>query len=289
MKVTVYTQNGKETKKTAELADSIFGVEIREDLVAQAVYTYQMNQRQGTRRTKPRSEVSGGGRKPYAQKTADRARHGSIRSPIFIGGGHAHAIIPKNWRKRLPLKMKRLAIFSALSYKLNEGLLKVVDKIEVKEKGLTKQVEELASRLASGQKLLIVQGGYNKPLLLGARSLKKVDVVLASEFNMMDVLSHEVVVILEDAVEKINKMWGGKGSTMKDKRSKSKETAEAKTKEAAKAAGGIEELGLSARAGNALKDAGIDAKQLKEMSKEELIEIKGIGEKAAETILKKLK
>jgi len=210
MKTVVYTKKGTKTKRTVELADNVFGAKVNLDLMAQAVYIYKSNQRLGTQKTKNRSEVSGGGKKPWKQKTPDKARHGSTRSPIWVGGGRAHSITPRNWRKRLSSKMRRAAIFSALSQKLNDELLKTVENFELKDTQLTKQVEEIVKKLSDKKKVLIVQGGLNKDLLRGAKSLDGVVVRLASDLNIYDLLGHEEIVLLEDAVEVINKIWGEK-------------------------------------------------------------------------------
>jgi len=210
MKVSLYNQKGNKIKKNVELADSIFGAEYNSDLIAQALYVFQSNQRLGTQKTKGISEVSGGGRKPWRQKTPDKARHGSTRSPIWVGGGDAHPIFPRNWRLRINKKMKRGAIFSALSYKQTNSSVKVVDRIELSEKQLTKQVEQLFQALGEGKKLLFVTKEKEENLLLGAKGLDKVSVVMASELNLYDILNADIIVFLEDAVDKINDIWTDK-------------------------------------------------------------------------------
>lgn len=208
MKTEIYTQKGTKTKKSIDLANNVFNSAVKNDLMTQAVYIYNSNQRLGTQKTKSRSEVSGGGRKPWRQKTPDRARHGSTRSPIWVGGGHAHAIQPRNWRLKLPKKMRQGALFSALSYKLSNGNLKIVDKIEIKDKELTKQVLEFYNEFGKGQRLVIITKDKVKNLVLGAKSLDKVKIMLAENITTFDILAHDELVILEDAIKKMNEVWG---------------------------------------------------------------------------------
>ncbi len=208
MKVAVYNQKGNKTKITVELADNVFGAELNKDLMAQALYVFQSNQRLGTQKTKGISEVSGGGRKPWKQKTPDKARSGSIRSPIWVGGGRSHPISPREWRLQLPQKMRQGAMFSALSSKLTEELLKIVDSFEVSENQLAKQVGEIYSALGDNKKLLIITKEKNSNLILGAQSIDKVKVIMAGEMNIFDIFSNDVVVISQDAVEMLNDKWG---------------------------------------------------------------------------------
>lgn len=212
MKAAVYTQNGKKTEDSIVLADNVFKAEIKEDLMAQAVYTYQTNQRQGTVRTKSRAEVSGGGRKPWRQKTPDKARHGSTREPQWVGGGHAHAIRPKSWKLRMPLRMKRLALFSALSEKVAEESLKVLNKIELKDTQLTKQLADVYAKFAKDEKVLLVLTQDDSVAVLGAKKLDKLNTVYVGELNIIDVLNNDMVLVTSAVADKMNEVWGEKKS-----------------------------------------------------------------------------
>lgn len=219
MKVTIYTQKGTKTKESIELQENVFGAKVNEDLMAQSVRVFLANQRQGTKKTKHRGEVRGGGKKPWAQKTPDKARHGSRRSPIWVGGGHVHALRPTEWRLRLPLRMKRQAIFSAFKVKLNDGALKVVKNIKVSEEKLTKQVAELFENFGKG-KILVVVGEKNDNLYLGSKNLRGLEVTLATELNTYALLRHDTILLQEDAIAKIHELWGMEKPKIESQKSK---------------------------------------------------------------------
>ena len=230
MKVAIYTQKGTKSKESIELQEKIFGAKVNDDLMAQSVFIFLSNQRQGTKKTKHRGEVRGGGKKPWAQKTPDKARHGSRRSPIWVGGGHVHALRPKEWKLRLPLRMKRQAIFSAFAVKFNDDALKVVENFKISDEKLTNQVEELCKNFGKGTKVLVVVGDKNDNLYLGSKNLEEIDVTLATELNIYTILQHDVILLQRDAVEKIHQIWGLEKSEIKSQKPKTEKKTEIKVK-----------------------------------------------------------
>ena len=200
MKIDVYTQKGTKLKTQAELNDKIFGITPNEDLMAQYVRVYQANQRQGTVKTKTRGEVRGGGRKPWRQKGTGRARHGSIRSPIWVGGGTVHGPQPKDWSLKMPKKMRRKALFSALSQQLKEEGVLVLNKIELK--GIkTKDLKGILDKLPVKDKILIALAKMDKEIILSARNLPKVKTTQVKDLNAYEVLDAKTVLFPKSALE----------------------------------------------------------------------------------------
>lgn len=198
-KTDVYNQTGKKVSKV-ELNSTLFSAKVNPDLMAQAVKVRLNNARLGTQKTKSRGEVRGGGRKPWRQKGLGRARHGSIRSPLWVGGGHAHPLRPRDYSLALPKKMRRRALFSALSQKLNEGQIFILDKLNFKEIKTQKMVEIL-SNLPISEKVLLVIPGKEKKIELSIRNLPKKKVLEARLLNSYDVLNYESLVFLKDSLE----------------------------------------------------------------------------------------
>lgn len=200
MKIAVYNQKGEKLKTKVELNDQIFGVQPNEDLVAQYVRVYRANQRQGTVKTKTRGEVRGGGRKPWPQKGTGRARHGSIRSPIWVGGGTAHGPQPKDWSLKMPKKMRRGALFSALSNKVKKEGILVLNKIELK--GIkTKDLKEVLDKLPLEGKTLVALDKMDKNVILSARNLPQVRTIQARELNAYEVLNTRTVLFPKGALK----------------------------------------------------------------------------------------
>jgi len=193
MKVDVYTQAGEKLKTKVDLDDRIFGVEPNEDLLAQYVRVYLANQRQGTAKVKTRGEVSGGGRKPWRQKGTGRARHGSIRSPLWVGGGVAHGPKPKDWSLKMPRKMRRKALFSALSKKLKEEGILVLNKLELPEVK-TKKLAKILSKLPVKDKILIALDKVDKNIILSARNIAGVKTIPAKDLNAYEVLNARTII-----------------------------------------------------------------------------------------------
>ena len=208
MKIDLYNQQGETLKTKAALNPVIFGVEPNEPLLAQYVRVYLSNQRHGTARVKTRGEVSGGGRKPWAQKGTGRARHGSTRSPIWVGGGTVFGPTPREWRLKMPRKMRRRALFSALSQKARGGKILIVNKLNFPEIG-TKLMVEIISNLGLSGKVLVVLPEADKTVVLSARNLAQVTVVEASNLNAYAVLAAESVVLLKGSLQVIEDVFGG--------------------------------------------------------------------------------
>lgn len=204
-KIDVYNQQGEKVG-TTELNPMIFAAKISEQLMAQAVRVRLANSRLGTRKTKGRGEVSGGGRKPWRQKGTGRARHGSIRSPIWRGGGHIHSLRASDFSLKMSKKMKRLALFSALSKKFSEGKIFVLDKLALKELK-TKVMVEILRKLPIAEKTLLVIPVKNEKIELSVRNLPKKKTLEARLLNTYDVLNYESVVLLKEGLKVIEETF----------------------------------------------------------------------------------
>lgn len=203
--VQVYNQEGKKTSKL-ELADSVFAIEPNESAMHLAVVSYLANQRQGTQSTLTRSEVSGGGAKPWRQKGTGRARQGSIRSPQWTHGGIALGPKPREYGKTVNKKVRRLAMKSALSSKVAAEELIVLDSLEMNEIK-TKEVVSVLKALETGKKVLIVLPEKNETVYRSARNIKGVKTTLVSTLNVYDILNCDSLVVLKDAVSKIEEVY----------------------------------------------------------------------------------
>jgi large subunit ribosomal protein L4 len=188
------------SKGTLDLAPEVFEITPNESVMHQALLRQLANGRQGTHDTKNRSEVRGGGRKPYRQKGTGRARQGSIRSPQWEGGGVVFGPTPRSYAQDMPRKQRRLALRSALSAKAAAGELTVLDAFEL-DAPRTRAVTELLASLDAGRRVLLVLGSHNEMLERSARNIPYVQVILASNLNVRDLLVAETVLITRDAVE----------------------------------------------------------------------------------------
>ena len=198
--VQVIDTSGKKIKEV-KAPDEIFAVPLKEHLLYEAVINYRANQRQGTASTKTRAEVRGGGRKPWRQKGTGRARAGSNRSPIWKGGGTTFGPRPRDYSYSLPKKAKKSALKSALSMKLAENQLLIVDALVLKEPQ-TKQAVALIKGLKVDS-VLIVDKHDNKNLFLSARNIPKTKVVDVSQVNVYDVLNHNWLVLTKRAFDSL--------------------------------------------------------------------------------------
>jgi len=188
-----------------ELDDSIFGIKVNEHAVHMAVVQYLANQRQGTKSTKTRAEVRGGGRKPWRQKGTGRARQGSTRSPQWTGGGVVFAPKPRNFSFKLNKKLKRLALKSALSDKVNQSKLLVLDSLELPEIK-TKAMAEVCTSLELG-KAMFVMDGSNTNVILSARNIPNIKTAAVNTINVYDILNYDSLVVTKAAVEKIQEVY----------------------------------------------------------------------------------
>ena len=202
--VSVYNMEGKEVG-SIELNDAVFGVEVNEHLVHMAVVNQLANKRQGTQSAKTRSEVSGGGKKPWRQKGTGHARQGSTRAPQWTGGGTVFAPKPRDYSFKMNKKEKRIALFSALSSKVAENKIIVVDEFKLDEIKTKKFVEVMNNLKAS--KALVVLEGENKNVVLSGRNIPTVKVTATNEINTYDVLKYETLVVTKAAVEKLEEVY----------------------------------------------------------------------------------
>lgn len=192
----------------ADLPDSIFGVEVRMGLLHEVVRNHMANQRQGNACTKTKGEVSGGGRKPYKQKGTGRARAGSTRSPLWKGGGTVFGPQPRDYSYKLPKKVRWLALSTALTAKLNDGEVIVVDDLTIAEPK-TKLVKGLLETLGITNNVLMIVREKNEALEMGARNIPKVNVARVSELNAASVLKYEKLIITTDAIKRMEEAYLG--------------------------------------------------------------------------------
>ncbi len=203
--VQVYNQEGRKTSKM-ELADSVFGIEPNGYAMHLSVVSYLAAQRQGTQSTLTRSEVSGGGAKPWRQKGTGRARQGSTRSPQWTHGGIALGPKPRKYTVNVNKKVKRLAMKSALSSKVAESEMMIVNKIEL-EAIKTKAIVEMLSKLKTGKKVLLVLPENNDVIYKSARNIEGVKVVTVNTLCVYDILNCNNLVVLKDAAKKIEEVY----------------------------------------------------------------------------------
>ena len=202
--VSVYNMEGKQID-TIELNDAVFGVEVNEHLVHMAVVNQLANNRQGTQSAKTRSEVSGGGRKPWRQKGTGHARQGSTRSPQWTGGGVVFAPKPRDYSFKMNKKEKRIALLSALSSKVADNKIVVLDAFNLDEVK-TKKFAEVMSNLKVDKALVVIEG-ENKNVVLSGRNIPTVKVSATNEINTYDVLKYETLVVTKAAVEKLEEVY----------------------------------------------------------------------------------
>ena len=203
--VSVYNMEGQEVG-TIELSDAVFGVKVNEHLVHMAVVQQLANNRQGTQKAKTRSEVSGGGRKPWRQKGTGHARQGSTRSPQWTGGGVVFAPTPRDYSFKLNRKEKRAALKSALTDKVANGNLIVVDKLEFNEIK-TKNFQKVLDNLKVANKSLVVLNENDEKVVLSARNIPTVKTTLTSTINVYDILNAKTLVLTQDAVKTIEEVY----------------------------------------------------------------------------------
>lgn len=203
-KVALYNVSGAQVGEV-ELAEAVFGIEPNKHVVHSAVVLQQASQRLGTHKTKGRSEVRGGGRKPWKQKGTGRARQGSIRSPQWKGGGIVFGPTPRSYGFKLPKKVRRLAIKSVLSSKVLENEIIVLDQLSLNQPK-TKEFAAILGNLKVDRKALIVTGDYNDNVALSARNIPGVKFVTAEGINVLDVIAHDKLIITKDAVQKVEEV-----------------------------------------------------------------------------------
>ena len=203
--VDVYNADGK-VVGNMDLNENVFGVTVRSDVMHEVVVNYLANQRQGTQSTRTRTEVRGGGATPWRQKGTGRARQGSIRAPQWVGGGVALGPKPRDYRYTVNKKVRRMALKSALSSKVEENEIIVLDAFSCDEIK-TKQVTTLLKNLNVNEKALIVLPENDKNVVLSARNIKGVDTTYVGAINTYEVLNHTKCIILKDAVTKLEEVY----------------------------------------------------------------------------------
>ena len=203
-KVSVYNMEGKEVE-TIDLNDAVFGVEVNEHLVHMAVVQQLANKRQGTQKAKTRSEVSGGGRKPWRQKGTGHARQGSTRAPQWTGGGVVFAPVPRDYSFKLNKKEKRAALKSALTSRVQENKLIVIDELkfdEIKTKNFKAVMDNL-----NVAKAYVVLNDNDEKVVMSAKNLPNVQTALTNTINVYDVMKGGTVILTKDAVKTIEEVY----------------------------------------------------------------------------------
>ncbi|MBQ6589011.1 MAG: 50S ribosomal protein L4 [Butyrivibrio sp.] len=203
--VSVYNMEGKEVGKI-DLNDAIFGVEVNEHLVHMAVLQQLADNRQGTQKAKTRSEVSGGGRKPWRQKGTGHARQVSIRAPQWKGGGVVFAPVPRDYSFKMNKKEKRAALKSALTDKVQNNSIVVVDELKFDEIK-TKRFAEVMNNLKATRKALVVLADNDQNVVLSARNLAEANTTLTNTLNVYDIVNARTLVLTKDAVAKIEEVY----------------------------------------------------------------------------------
>jgi large subunit ribosomal protein L4 len=214
MTLEVLKIDGKDSGQKIDLPEDIFGVEPNDHAIYLAVKTYLSNQRQGTHKSKERGEVRGGGKKPWKQKGRGGARAGTSRSPLWVGGGTIFGPRPRDYRQKLPLKVKRLARKSALSYKVKDEQIKVVEDFSF-DKPSTKTFSQMLRDLSIyGKKVLLLTYGTQEVVYKSGRNIPKVKVLEADKASTYDILNNQILLIQKSAIDLISKTFGKKEEAM---------------------------------------------------------------------------
>ncbi|QHT63361.1 50S ribosomal protein L4 [Paenibacillus lycopersici] len=203
-KVALYSVNGSQVGEI-ELSEAVFGIEPNVHVLHSAVLLQQASERRGTHDTKGRSEVRGGGRKPWKQKGTGRARQGSIRAPQWVGGGTVFGPTPRSYSFKLPKKVRRLAIKSALSSKVIDNEIIVLDQLALAQPK-TKEFAAILNNLKVARKALVVTANYEDNVALSARNIPNVKFVAADGINVLDVMKYDQLIITKEAVEKVQEV-----------------------------------------------------------------------------------
>ena len=189
-----------------ELNDNVYGIEINEHVVYEAVKNYLANQRQGTQSAKTRSEVRGGGKKPFRQKGTGRARQGTTRAPHFVGGGVAFAPKPRDYSYKLPKKIKRLALKSALTAKVNDGEMIIIDALNF-DAPKTKDMVNILRNVKADKKALVVTSESNKNVYKSTTNIKGSKASHVGELNVYDILKYNTLILTKEAAKKIEEVY----------------------------------------------------------------------------------
>ncbi len=204
-KVDVYNINGEKVDELV-LSENVFGAEMNQHVLYEVVKNQLANKRQGTQSAKTRAEVRGGGRKPWRQKGTGRARQGSTRSPQWVGGGVVFAPKPRDYRYTLPKKVRRLAMKCALSSKVANGEIIVLDAFNM-DAPKTKEFAKILSNLNATKKALVVLGEKNTNVIKSAQNIQGVQTALVNTINVYDILKHDAFIITKEAVQKVEEVY----------------------------------------------------------------------------------
>jgi len=207
MELKVFNMEGKEIGKE-KVSEFVFGIEPNMALIHQAVVRQLANKRVGTHATKTRSEVRGGGKKPWKQKGTGRARQGTIRAPQWVGGGIVFGPKPRDYSKKMPQKMRQLALRSALSLKAKENELVLVDAITLKEYKTKHMADFIGKFKGEKEKVMIVIGQFDENIHRSARNIPRVNMVSANRVNVYDLMWADKVVMAKDAAHAIEEVLG---------------------------------------------------------------------------------
>jgi len=204
-KAAVYNVSGEQVSEM-ELKDSVFGVEINEHAMHQVVKNQLANKRQGTKSSLTRAEVRGGGRKPWRQKGTGRARHGTIRSPLWVGGGVTFAPKSRDYSYTLPKKLRRVAMKSALSSKVASEQIKILEELKL-DAPKTKEMANILKSLEAGKKALIVITDNDEAIVRSAKNIPGVQTISVNTLNVYDILKYDHFIITKDAVERVEEVY----------------------------------------------------------------------------------
>ena len=204
-KVNVYNILGEQVGEI-ELKDNIFGIEVNEHVLYEVVKNQLANKRQGTQSAKTRAEVRGGGRKPWRQKGTGRARQGSIRAPHWVGGGVAFAPKPRDYSYKVPKKVRKLAMKSALSSKVLNNEIIVLEELNLEEPK-TKEMAKILTNINAGKKALIVMAEKNINIVKSANNIPNVKTINVNTLNVYDILNFDSFIITKDAVRKVEEVF----------------------------------------------------------------------------------
>ncbi len=205
LKLDIIDISGK-TVGDIELNENIFGIEVRPYVLHEVVKNHLANKRQGTQSTRTRAEVKGGGRKPFRQKGTGRARQGTISAPHYVGGGVAFGPKPRSYSYKLPKRVKRLGLFSALSAKTKDSELIVLDKLTM-EAPKTKEMINILSNIKADKKTLIVLDSVDKNVIYSSNNIPGVKTSFVGEINVYDILNHDYLVMTKAAVDKLEEVY----------------------------------------------------------------------------------
>ena len=288
MKLDIKDKTGSDVGEM-EVRDDVFCVPENKDLVHQVFVSQLANKRQGTAKTKNRSEVSGGGAKPRPQKGSGQSRQGSIRSPLWIGGGRAFGPSPRSYRKKIPKNMRRLAILSLISDKVRNGDFVLIDGVDDLP-GRTKAAVGLLGGLKVSGSALIVTDEAKAETVRAFHNVKKVQTTHAQVLNALDLVNKNKLIMTVDAVKRVESLWGGvyRGSSQPESIELEAESVieethseQADTNVPEPKGISLGELELSSRTLNCLTGAGmVNVGDVLEKSKSELLEIRNFGEKS---------